>query len=220
MSWKLTQRCGRKCPLRRERVVWIHDPETWRSFYTLLYILDLIWLALSCRERETHRENRGREIVHQTLFKSIVFKLLYLLNGTMTWHFLILVVWHFLTINYSRWVCAGAFGGQWARQLSRLWRFPLPLPLPNPTALPQEGKGELQGGPGGGERQRVVCWRGGIGVWHLDWLQVGILLFFLSVLGLLWWCTRKKRKEGYTSCMARVCVWWWGDVQRGGGVEQ
>ena len=30
--------------------------------------------------------------------------------------------------------------------------------------------------------------------------------FFSSVLCRLQWCARKKRKEGYTSCMATVCV--------------
>lgn len=117
--------------------------------------------------------------------------------------------WH-LNLSDSRRVCAGAFGGQRAGQLSRLWRFP--LPLPNPAALPQEGEGQLQGGPGWGERQwRVRRW-GGIGFWHLSWLRVevfGLFFFnFFSVLGVLRWCTRKKKVEGYTSCMAGVCVRW------------
>lgn len=45
---RLTQRCGQRCPLLHVRGVWTRDPETWRSFYTLLYKLDLIWPALSC----------------------------------------------------------------------------------------------------------------------------------------------------------------------------
>lgn len=52
----LTQRCGRRCPLLREWGVRIHDPETWRSSYTRLWIQDLIWLALSCRERESDQD--------------------------------------------------------------------------------------------------------------------------------------------------------------------
>lgn len=70
------------------------------------------------------------------------------------------------TLSYSRWVCASAFGRQWAGQLSRLQR--LPLPLPNAAAFPQKGEGELQWGARGGKRQRGVRRRGGIRVWHLD----------------------------------------------------
>lgn len=114
--------------------------------------------------------------------------------------------------NRLRWVCTGAFGGQWAGQLSRLRRFP--LSLPNPTALPQEGEGELQRCSGGSEWQRGVCCRwGGIRVWHLDWLQTGIVLILFCFLLLLLLFFRsppvmhkeKRGKEGYTSCMAE-CV--------------
>ena len=48
---RLTQRCGQRCPLLRVRAVWTRDPETWRSFYTLLCKPDLISLALSCGDR-------------------------------------------------------------------------------------------------------------------------------------------------------------------------
>lgn len=139
---RLTQRCGQRCPLLHVRDVWTRDPETWRSFYTLLYKLDLIWPALSCGDRNNRQVIMEGRYIRRTSAPP-----------------------------HSRWVSAGAFGGQRTGQLSGLRRFP--LPLPDLAALPQEGEGEVQGGPGGGERQwGGVCWLGGIGVWHLDWFQL------------------------------------------------
>lgn len=56
----LTRRCGQRCLLLRARAVWTRDPETWRSFYTLLWTLDLILRVPSCTAR-----HRGRNISAQ-----------------------------------------------------------------------------------------------------------------------------------------------------------
>lgn len=54
-------------------------------------------------------------------------------------------------------------------------------------------------------------------------ILTGYRFLCCSGSGLLRRCTSKKRKEGYTSCMAE-CMWGWGGVQRGGltggGAEQ
>lgn len=94
--------------------------------------------------------------------------------------------------SHCRWVCASAFSRQWARQLSGLWWFP--LLLPNPAALPQEGKGELQGSARRSEGQWGDCRQRGVRVWHRDLLESGFS--FALFLGFLQQFAKKEKEEG------------------------
>lgn len=67
----LTQRRGQRCPLLRVRAGWTRDPETWRSFYTLLYKPDLIWLALSCGDRNNSHVCPVNQRSHQNASVSL-----------------------------------------------------------------------------------------------------------------------------------------------------